>query len=430
MQETSYIPKRLIYFRGHEDQSDSALITRICKNYETISDILSGECATRTLSNLYNLHAVRGCILPNKVLSLDSSMSGPHHYFGFILPTNTHIIKFDKLTGYPTYYKITDNLDILDTHKLANPEKNIIKLSNYNWISGKVYKQLVNTRNGEIHSQINRQRDKQRDRQRDRQRDSLFDNPGILYLDKNQLQFNVIYNGADIDLTSFRAQIVHNNKPFTFNQNMISKYKHAQHKLRVITYNYGSNYVNDYLMSDSGIFIERHEFIQAITPMNSKCTGFVILGRINNTNTTNTLELIAVSIPFGCTLLVEPWTIHGDSTLCGMYMMAMTGNHNAMQTADTVFLKNSTTNCNISTININVDNINKPDDNSEIIDDILMTNDKMLLSNLKKYDDILKKSIKNTINYINPLFNLFWQPVMLTGNKFVGWYKTLGMYLP
>jgi len=419
MQETSYIPKRLIYFRGHEDQSDSALITRICKNYETISDILSGECATRTLSNLYNLHAVRGCILPNKVLSLDSSMSGPHHYFGFILPTNTHIIKFDKLTGYPTYYKINDKPAILDTHKLVIPEKNIIKLSNYNWISGKVYKQLVNTRNGEIHLQ------------RDRQRDSLFDNPGTLYLDKNQLQFNVIHNGADIDLTSFHAQIVHNNKPFTFNQNMISKYKHAQHKLRVITYNYGSNYVNDYLMSDSGIFIERHEFIQAITPMNSKCTGFVILGRINNNNNINTLELIAVSIPFGCTLLVEPWAIHGDSTLCGIYMIAMTGNHNAMQTADTVFLKNSNTDCNISTINITVDNVNKLDDNlDDNLDDILMTTDKMSLSNLKNYDDILKKSIKNTINYINPLFNLFWQPVILTGDKVIGWYKTLGMYLP
>lgn len=56
--ETSSIPKRLIYFKGHPKQSSSALITRICKNYETISDIFTGECATRTLWNLYNLHAV------------------------------------------------------------------------------------------------------------------------------------------------------------------------------------------------------------------------------------------------------------------------------------------------------------------------------------------------------------------------------------
>ena len=94
--ETSYIPKRLIYFRGHENQVSSALITRVCKNYETISDILSGECATRTLSNLYNLHSVRGT-LENNILNLDSSMSGPHHYFGFISPTNTHIIKLSLI---------------------------------------------------------------------------------------------------------------------------------------------------------------------------------------------------------------------------------------------------------------------------------------------------------------------------------------------
>ncbi len=53
------------------------------------------------------------------------------------------------------------------------------------------------------------------------------------------------------------------------------------------------------------------------------------------------LELIAVAVPFGFTLLVEPYCIHGDSSLTGLYMMAMTGNHRAMGTADThtVFIK-------------------------------------------------------------------------------------------
>lgn len=88
-------------------------------------------------------------------------------------------------------------------------------------------------------------------------------------------------------------------------------------------------------MSGSGVFIERHEFIQAITPMSKECSGYVILG----TKTNDSLVLIAVTIPFGHTLLVEPWAIHGDSTLRGMYSMAMTGNHYAMRTADTVFMK-------------------------------------------------------------------------------------------
>ena len=51
--------KRLIYFKGHKKQPNSALVTKICKNYETFSTIYKGEAAARTLSNLYNLHAVR-----------------------------------------------------------------------------------------------------------------------------------------------------------------------------------------------------------------------------------------------------------------------------------------------------------------------------------------------------------------------------------
>jgi hypothetical protein len=42
------------------------------------------------------------------------------------------------------------------------------------------------------------------------------------------------------------------------------------------------------------------------------------------------LELIACPVPFGFTLLVDVGSIHGDSTLTGLYMMAMTGNHKAM----------------------------------------------------------------------------------------------------
>lgn len=411
MAETSYIPKRLIYFKGHDNQDSSALITRVCKNYETISDILSGECATRTLLNLYNLHTVRGC-LQNNILNLDSSMSGPHHYFGFIFPTNYHIIKFDTITGYPNYYKVdsqTANLEILKQNKFLKkiPENKIIKFNKYKWISGKIYKNIINTNNGQIQSQ----------------KDSLFENPGVLYLEKEHLQFNVINNAIDIDLSSFRAQIVDNNKPFIFNQSLVQQYKHAQHKLRIITYNYGSNYVDNYLIPDSGIFIERHEFIQAITPMNSDCTGFVILGRINNIN--YSLELIAVCIPFGFTLLVEPWAIHGDSLLNGMYMMAMTGNHEAMQTADTIFLKT------VSGKNIIVSDYEFS--NKKIIPkayDILMTSDKMPIQTLKKYDEILKKNINSTINKINPIMNLFWKPVITTGTYLIGWRKTLGCYLP
>jgi len=62
------------YFIGHKEQINSVLITKVCKNYETLSTLYKGECATRTLSNLYNLHAVRGKINDNGELIFDTTM--------------------------------------------------------------------------------------------------------------------------------------------------------------------------------------------------------------------------------------------------------------------------------------------------------------------------------------------------------------------
>ena len=101
-------------------------------------------------------------------------------------------------------------------------------------------------------------------------------------------------------------------------------------------------------MNGSGAFIERHEFIQAITPLNKECGGFVMLGReVIDIHGRKSLELVACPVPFGYTLLVDVGSIHGDSTLTGLYMMAMTGNHVAMKTADSVFLKHRETKKNV-----------------------------------------------------------------------------------
>jgi len=89
---TANEPKRLIYFRGHPDQPNSALISRVCKDYETVSKILTGSSATKTLYNLCNLHAVRGCVRDGK-LDVHSSMSGPHHYFGSLDPRHAHTVE-------------------------------------------------------------------------------------------------------------------------------------------------------------------------------------------------------------------------------------------------------------------------------------------------------------------------------------------------
>lgn len=429
--ETSTIPKRIIYFRGHSSEFESALITRVCKNYETISALFTGESATRTLLNLYNLHTIRGIIDPEtKRLQLESSMSGPHHYYGFINPTNAYTITFNPYNKQPVFHSHGEQfISLVKQPKLFIPtESNIIKLIDYNWFSGGklptpiklkynleqtqtkdkyiLQKNLVDTEKASLIS------------------DSLFDNPGILEVKEPTLAFNVITNAYDYDLSAYRVQVVKNNTPFAFNQSTVRTYKHAQHKLRVITYNYGSHYLRNYLMKEdgSGIFIERHEFIQSITPTSSSCGGYIIIGRENHN--THILELIAITIPFGYTLLVDVGAIHGDSGLTGMYMMAMTGNHKAMGTADTVFMKNYYTAKN-TVIQTTLDNELKLSVNQ----DILMTSNKMTKDLLVIADKKLKKEIYNTVYIEHPLLYYIWNPVITTGTSTIGWHKTLGCSL-
>lgn len=410
---TSIDPKRLIYFCGHKNQNKSALITRVCRNYETISTLFAGELATRTLWNLYNLHDVRGQT-QNGELILRTSMSGPHHYFGWIDPYKSHIIKQDSC-GNLIYYQVhyMDTMSSLSLLSISNKYK--FNIENFQWINGEFLddyikdqycisnnnpRHLINTDSG--------------------QADSLFDNPGLLLIDEENITIPLIENPHLYDLSLYRASIVPNDQPFSFNQSLISQYEHAQHKLRVITYFYGDNYVNDYLMKDSGIFIERHEFIQAITPMNERCGGFVILGHINHDLC---LELIAVPIRFGYTLLVDVLSIHGDSTLTGLYMMAMTGNHKAMKTADTVFIKNKQTykNVNIKCSPFYVCS-------SILKEDILLTSDEKSLEELHNDNYKLEDTIYNSLNIFQ---KLWWRYVITTINGTnIAQIKTLGVNLP
>eukprot|EP00122_Pirum_gemmata_P012333 Pgem_evm1s11456 len=301
--------------------------------------------------------------------------------------------------------------------------------------------------------------------------DSLFQNPGILQLPERKITMEIT-DGSNAICNSnsfhkkYKARIVKNNTPFQFDQKMVEKYPHAQHRLRVITYNYADNYVNDYLVSEktekengkivnkkgSGLFIEKHEFIQAITPMNKECGGFVILGSINknnnnssssNSNNNNNnnynannpsycdddinsscdsqeknqeLELLAVSIPFGYTLLVDSWCIHGDSTLTGMFMMAMTGNHTAMQTADTVFMKNGEENVTVSVSNTNYVS---PKYCAPLSMITMTSNEKDLLEILKEDEEIRKRIKEHTP---------FWWKAVITALPLPN-LKTLN-YLP
>lgn len=408
---TSTDVKRVIYFTGSKDQDKSALITKICKNYETLSGILKKESATRTLLNLYNLHAVRGPINSKNELIIDSSMSGPHHYFGWIDPTKYYSLYPDPKNEAFLYYEIDTTKINLYYNKLQQlPMEKTYILSNVEWLKGENIDQQVRN-DYAIHDELSNELIDEVG-----ERDSLFDNPGLLLLDEEILNIPLIWDSF-YDLSPFRAQLVRNDSPWCFNQESISRFKHAQHRLRVITYNYGENYLQNYLMKGSGIFIERHEFVQAITPMNKNCGGFVILGREIEDKK---LQLIGVCIPYGFTLLIDVDAIHGDSTLTGLHQMAMTGNHNAMKTANSVFIKNRNTKNNVSVLSTPV-----LPERSYNYDNLLLTSDRKSLENLHEENSALTNEI---LQSLPPSTRLWWQPVIFTLNITRG--KTIGRTLP
>lgn len=309
---TSNKTQRLIHFQGHPNESHSLMITQLCNHYNTISSLVKGipECATRTLANLINLHAVRGN-LKDGVLDVETAMVGPLTYYGFIDPKDSHTIVKD------IYHRHKISLPLPTKGKLIDKSVRL----NIECISGILLKNSDKIYVDENLLVI----------------DSLFKNPGLLNTELDFLDLVVISDAYLYDLSPYHAQLVPNNEPFNFNQKLINNYEHAQHKLRVISYYYGPRYVSEYLMKGNGIFVETHDFIQAITPLYTTCYGYVILGKKHSTTDA---EFIAITIPYGYTLLVEPQALHGDSNLVGLYMMAMTGNHTAMSTADTVYLRN------------------------------------------------------------------------------------------
>lgn len=313
---TKSIAKRLLEF----NHNGVYLAVKLCAGYRTFIDIFadSGENSIRTAWNLYNLRVIR---YPRHLpFNLNSSMSGPHHYLGTLSPFHTYRIIMDNKFLLPRYIQYNSVTSL--PYRYRNSYR----------VKGSSYEYQWQSHNSTFTD------------------DSLFQRPGTLILYSDTINVEYISEPTRYDFTPFKAQIVPNSSQFGFYKPDIKLYPHAQHKLRIITYHYGPDYLSKYIMPGCGIFLERHEFVQMITPIDKDCGGYILLGRITSDNK---LELVATTIPFGCTLIVNPFCIHGDSTLVGTYAMAMTGNHTAMNTADTVFLK-TRKGRNLTNVNINL----------------------------------------------------------------------------
>ncbi|MDB2592771.1 hypothetical protein N9Y17_03590 [Gammaproteobacteria bacterium] len=309
-----------VFCRLQDDETGGTL-PRFSENY-------SFENVTRSYARMINLVACRGT-------NLDNIMVGPCDLYGNIEKPHQTPVTIDISSDRVTINKKDHaNVESQDVKTLLPPgyRKQVCA----NWISAKNdSKGLKQVRVRYNHNVGN----------------SLFGDSGFLEIDENiELPS---FDPIGVDLSAFKVKLVKNDVPFKITDKKLS----AKDEFRPVSYYFGDHYADSVVNNGGGLFLETHQFTQTMTPLDENAAGFIVLGRwVDNEK----LELIAVKVPFGYTLIVEPGCIHGDTTFKGMYMMAMTSNHITMQTADVVFLKNSKTNKNIQ-ITVSGDNQSRPD---------------------------------------------------------------------
>ena len=304
-------PKRLLLLDG----DTGTVACRIHGNLMSatiprFSDNGTAESATRSLLRMNNLVAVRG--VPG------ASMVGPADYLGNLEDPDKYLYTIQNGSP-PVFYRrpITGENREQDSN-LREFDSRVATAINANWTSGK--DDSIREKELEYHAdQIHLQH-------------SLFPNPGILEIDRRCIELPY-FDPRGVDLSSFKARLVDNNIPFQITEKKLP----SKDEYRLVTYFYEEGYANWQVRSGSGLFLEKHEFSQTITPITPNSSGFVSLARMNEDS--NQLELVGIQIPYGHTLIIEEGCIHGDTTLNGYFMMGMTSDHTTMRTADTVFLK-------------------------------------------------------------------------------------------
>lgn len=375
---------RVAVFRGHEDEKNSMLMTKLFAGFESVSQLLSeGECSLRTVSNLDNLHVVRGLLSPkNGRLLLETSMTGPHHYFGCLDPHMWHKIMVTlkdndyfvvaKTTSPKTSSRICPDLPTIFTIGLQ-PK------IDFQWIAHNLPSDP---------------------------KKSLFAQPGTFSILKQFCNIPTVANPQDYDWRTFRAQLVAPQEAFAFAP---STHAAAQHKVRLLTYYYGRDYFSQFCVPQQSDFLEHHEFVQFIHALSETSRGYMVLGRVASSGE---LQLVKFRIPFGYTLVLNAGCIHGDARLVGLYLMGMTGNHDAMRTANTVFLRNAT---------VEQGFIEPAIGSFEPLMTYSACDETMLHA---RFADTCR-TIQKNVNQERPLSAFFWQPAFIDG---FGMYKKTQKY--
>ena len=105
--------------------------------------------------------------------------------------------------------------------------------------------------------------------------------------------------------------------------------------LPITIVNTGKSYVDKYLMVKGlgdGAYIEYHEQPHFWMPLNSNCSGHILLGRKLN----NLYYFTAFTIPFGSAIYSSPYVLHADSFLTGRYLVV----YSIAKDYSTVIMKN------------------------------------------------------------------------------------------
>ncbi len=309
-------PKRLLLLDGDDG-------TVACRVYGSLmsatiprfSDNWTLESATRSLLRMSNLTAVRG--------TPGASMVGPIDYLGNL--EDPHEYLYTITNGFPpVVYREPAGEE--KTADLKAFDESVVTTVKAHWISG----EEAVMQEKKIAYNVTPKHLKQ----------SLFLNPGFLEIDRNRIDL-IYFDPRGVDLNSFKARLVDNSEPFQITKKRLP----PKDDYRLVTYLYEPFYATWQIEQGSGVFLEKHKFSQTITPLTANCSGFVALARTNEN--LDELELIGIEIPYGYTLIIEEDCIHGDTTLCGFFMMGMTSDHTTMRTADTVFLKHPETKTNV-----------------------------------------------------------------------------------
>lgn len=293
------------------------------KTFPPLSENGTIECATRTLMRMSHLKAVRGGVR-------GASMIGPADYFGNLETPDQYAYSISIMEGLPRIqrHSLAEKVEPCYNQQLAQEQMTVIHAT---WLNGKTDKKCIEKIAEEIAKP-----------EQSLFGDSLFPNPGLLLIEEDGPILLTPLDARGVDLSSFKARLVKNDQPFQ----IVNSALKSSDEFRVVSYYYQPGYAEDRIRHGGGLFLETHDFSQTMTPLDAEAGGFITLGCWDHAN--NQLKLIAITIPFGYTLLVDKDCIHGDTTFVGNYMMSMTSDHLTMETANTVFLKHAHTKLNVS----------------------------------------------------------------------------------